>query len=245
MSRATFRFYAELNDFLPPAKRDRAFVEILQARASIKDKIESIGVPHPEVTSIVVNGRPVDFAHIVQDGDQVEVYPASIPALNTVPLRRPLPLEMRFVLDTHQGQLAAYLRMLGFDTLYRNDYHDDELARISSQEERILLTRDRGLLKRRIVVYGYYVRETDPQRQVVELLRRFKLASAISPLRRCIGCNGLLETVQKEDVLDRIEPKTRAYFEEFSACTACDQIYWKGSHYEQMRQFIEKVLAHG
>jgi uncharacterized protein with PIN domain len=151
---------------------------------------------------------------------------------------------MRFVLDTHLGQLAAYLRMLGFDTLYRNDYQDDELARISSQEERILLTRDRGLLKRRIIIYGYYVRESDPQRQVVELLRRFQLASRVRPLRRCIGCNGLLHAVHKEDVVDRIEPKTRAYFEEFSACATCNQIYWKGSHYEQMRQFIERVLDH-
>jgi uncharacterized protein with PIN domain len=152
---------------------------------------------------------------------------------------------VRFVLDTHLGQLAAYLRMLGFDTLYRNDYSDDELARISSQEQRILLTRDRGLLKRGIVVYGYYVRETDPQRQVVEILRRYQLAAATAPLRRCIRCNGLLHTVPKADVADRIAPKTHDFFEEFSICAACDQIYWKGSHYEKMRQFIESLLGQG
>ena len=247
MARAILHFHAELNDFLSRRRRDRAIEHAFEGRVSIKDMIESLGVPHTEGVAIVVNAGPVDFAYIVQDGDRVDVFPESTPALITPPLalRPPISAEPRFVLDTHLGQLAAYLRMLGFDTLYRNDYADDELARTSSQERRILLTRDRGLLKRGIVVHGYYVRETDPQRQVVEILRRYKLASAITPMRRCIRCNGLLHTVQKADVLDRIEPKTRAYFDEFSACATCDQIYWKGSHYEQMRQFIENVLAPG
>jgi uncharacterized protein with PIN domain len=148
------------------------------------------------------------------------------------------------VLDTHLGQLAAYLRMLGFDTLYRNDYPDDELARIASQEQRILLTRDRGLLKRGIIVYGYYVRETDPRRQMVEILRRYQLDGVIAPFRRCIRCNGPLRAVQKADIADRLAPKTREFYQEFSMCAACDQIYWKGSHYERMRQFIEGLLGH-
>jgi uncharacterized protein with PIN domain len=165
------------------------------------------------------------------------------PNLPLAPLRPPFPAEPRFVLDTHLGQLAAYLRMLGFDTLYRNDYPDEELARISSAEQRILLTRDRGLLKRGIVTYGRYVRATDPQRQVAEVVRHYQLAAAIVPLRRCIRCNGRLRTVPKEQIGERLAPKTREYYDEFSACEACDQIYWKGAHYERMRAFIEQVLA--
>jgi uncharacterized protein with PIN domain len=141
------------------------------------------------------------------------------------------------------GQLAAYLRMLGFDTFYRNDYSDEELAQISSEQGRILLTRDRGLLKRGIVTYGRYVRATDPQRQIAEVVRHYRLATAIAPLRRCIRCNGLLHAVRKEQISDRLAPKTREYYDEFSACEACDQIYWKGTHYQRMRAFIEQVLA--
>jgi uncharacterized protein len=245
MSQATFHFHAELNDFLAPARRGVPFAHAFEGRVSIKDMIESLGVPHTEVEAIVVGGQQVDFSYLVRDGDQVAAYPALAlpPNLPLAPLRPPLPAEPRFVLDTHLGQLAAYLRMLGFDTLYRNDYSDEELARISSVEGRILLTRDRGLLKRGIVTYGRYVRETDPQRQVVEVVRRYQLAAAIAPLRHCIRCNGLLHVVGKDQVGDRLEPKTREFYDEFSACTVCGQIYWKGSHYERMRAFIERVLG--
>jgi uncharacterized protein with PIN domain len=245
MSQATFCFHAELNDFLLPGRRAALFEHAFAGRVSIKDMIESLGVPHTEVEAILVGGRPVDFAYLVQDGDQVAVYPASTLPSNQplAPLRPPRPAEPRFVLDTHLGQLAAYLRMLGFDKLYRNDYPDEELARISSEDERILLTRDRGLLKRGIVTYGRYVRETDPQRQVAEVVRRYRLAATIAPLRRCIRCNGLLHTVHKEQISDRLAPKTREYYDEFSVCEVCDQIYWKGTHYQHMRVFIEQVLA--
>jgi uncharacterized protein len=245
MSQATFSFHAELNDFLPLGRRAAPFDHAFAGRVSIKDMIEALGVPHTEVEAILVGGQSVDFAYLVRDGDQVAVYPASAlpPNLSRVPLRPPHPAEPRFVLDTHLGQLAAYLRMLGFDTLYRNDYPDEELARISSEEGRILLTRDRGLLKRSIVTHGRYVRETDPQRQVAEVMRHYRLAAAIAPLRRCIRCNGRLHTVRKEQISDRLAPKTREYYDEFSACEVCDQIYWKGTHYQRMRAFIEQVLA--
>jgi uncharacterized protein with PIN domain len=246
MSQATFHFHAELNDFLPPGRRGVPFVHAFEGRVSIKDMVESLGVPHTEVEAIVVGGQPIDFAYLVQHGDQIAVYPAAAlpPNLPFAALRLPLPPEPRFVLDTHLGQLAAYLRMLGFDTLYRNDYSDDELARISSAEDCILLTRDRGLLKRSIVTYGRYVRATDPQRQVAEIMGRYRLAGAIAPLRRCIRCNGLLHTVSKDQISDRLEPKTREFYDEFSACQICGQIYWKGSHYERMRAFIEQVVGH-
>jgi uncharacterized protein with PIN domain/sulfur carrier protein ThiS len=245
MSRARLQFHAELNDFLPPARRQICFVHTFNGRVSVKDMIESLGVPHTEVAGILVNGVWVDFAYLVQEGDRIDVYPASAQGDTAPPtlLRPPLVGTPRFVLDTHLGQLAAYLRMLGFDTLYRNDYSDEELARLASAEGRILLTRDRGLLKRSIVTYGYYLRETDPQRQVAEVLRRFDLVPAIRPLRRCMRCNGLLRPVPKEAISARLEPKTRAYYDEFSICETCDQIYWKGSHYERMQVLIQGLVG--
>src|SRR5690554_6793227 len=193
MLRAEFRFYAILNDFLPLHRRGRPFVYTLEGRASVKDTIEALGVPHTEVDLILINGEPVGFNAIVEDGDRVSVYPP-FTALDISPLPRMRPAspdEPRFVLDQHLGRLAAYLRMLGFDTLYRNDYTDPELAAISAGEGRTLLTRDRGLLKRRVVTHGYCVRSTDPREQVAEVVRRFDLVHRIKPFRRCAHCNGV------------------------------------------------------
>jgi uncharacterized protein with PIN domain len=244
MSQATLQFHAELNDFLPRERRAGAFEHFFRGRVSIKDMIESLGVPHTEVAAIAVHGIPRDFSYLVREGDRIDVYPISL-AESIAPhvaLRPPIAGEARFILDTHLGQLASYLRMLGFDTLYRNDYADAELARIASDEQRILLTRDRGLLKRRIVTHAYYIREVDPQRQVTEVLRRYLLAGAIKPLHRCIRCNGLLHPIAKDQVADRLEPKTREHYHEFSICASCGQIYWRGSHYEKIQRFIDSVL---
>lgn len=244
MKQASFRFYAELNDFLPPPRRQVTFRHTFDGRVSVKDMIESLGAPHTEVDVILVDGRSVDFDYLVQDGDRISVYPV-FESLDVAPLVRvrPEPLrEPRFVLDTHLGKLASYLRMLGFDTRYRNDFEDAELARISSQERRILLTRDRGLLKRSVVTHGYCVRQTQPRRQLLEVLRRFDLFGAVQPFRRCIRCNGLLEPVDKAAIQHRLPPRTREYYDEFRICRACDQIYWRGSHYQRMEQFIQGVL---
>jgi uncharacterized protein len=176
MSRAEFHFHAELNDFLAPARRGAAVTYRFGGRVSIKDAIESLGVPHTEIAAIVIGATDVDFAYIVGDRDSIEVYPSPRPTAHAA-LRPPFPGRPRFVLDTHLGQLARYLRMLGFHTLYRNDYGDEELARIASQELRILLTRDRGLLKRSIVTYGRYVRATDPRLQVAEIVRHYELGA--------------------------------------------------------------------
>jgi uncharacterized protein with PIN domain len=245
MSQATFHFHTELNDFLPAARRRGPFTHSFAGRVAVKDMIEALGVPHTEVAAIVAGERAVGFAYLVRNGDRIAVYPVSATPTGVVAvvLRPPISAEPSFVLDTHLGQLAAYLRMLGFDTLYRNDYADDELARVSSAEGRILLTRDLGLLKRGIVTHGYFVRETNPQQQIAEVLRRYQITGAITPLRRCIRCNGVLQPVSKTEIEARLEPKTRAYYQEFSICTACDQIYWKGSHYERIRQFIDNVIG--
>jgi uncharacterized protein with PIN domain len=243
MKQVWFRFYAELNDFLPAVKRQVAFAHAFEGRVSIKHLIEALGVPHPEVELVLVNGRSVDFSYLVQDGDRISVYPV-FESMDITPLVRvrPEPLrEPRFVLDTHLGRLAAYLRMLGFDTVYRNDYADEELARISSQEGRILLTRDRGLLKRSEVTHGYCVRGTNPRQQMVEVLRRFDLFQAVKPFSRCMRCNGALEDVPKEAIVDRLPPLTQEYYDEFCVCSRCNRIYWQGSHYERMEKLVAWV----
>jgi uncharacterized protein with PIN domain len=244
MNRASFRFYAELNDFLPPGRRHTPFEHAFNGNPAIKDTIESLGVPHTEIDLILVNGDSVDFSHPLQAGDRISVYPIFESIDITPVLRvRPKPLRTpRFVLDTHLGRLAAYLRMLGFNTLYSNDFDDDHLAELSQEENRILLTRDRGLLKRSVVTHGYWMRETSPRRQLMEVLHRFDLSGAIVPFRRCMRCNGLLEEVSKEEVFDQLAAETRLYYEKFKRCEACAQIYWRGSHYTRMQKFINQII---
>ena len=244
MAKVVFRFHAELNDFLPPSQRQVSFTHVFKERCSIKDMIEALGVPHTEVGCIVVNAVAVDFSYIVQDSDSIDVHPIST-ATNITPvvsLRPPLPNILRFVLDVHLGKLASSLRLLGFDTLYRNDYDDEELAENSASQQRVLFTRDKGLLMRSRVTYGYYVRATNPEQQIIEVLRRFDLFGKILPFQRCIRCNGLLEPVSKESILDQLPHQTRLEIDEFHRCGACSQIYWRGSHYERMQQFINGVL---
>jgi uncharacterized protein len=243
MSELTFRFYAELNDFLPAERRAVTFAHPYPGRAAVKDVIEAIGVPHTEIDLILVNGRSVDFAYQVQPGDRISVYPVfeslDITSLNRL---RPQPLRTtRFVLDIHLGRLASHLRLLGFDSLYRNDYHDEELAHISSSQQRILLTRDLGLLKRTLVTHGYFVRATDPRRQIAEVMHRFDLFTAINPFQRCLRCNGLLQSVSKEAVTGRVPAAAQEQYQEFRLCQSCQHIYWKGSHYQRMEQFIHSI----
>ena len=241
MASASFKFYQELNYFLPSEKKETSISRKFKERASIKDAIESLGVPHPEVNSIVVNGKGVDFSYLIKDGDNISVYPVSPSNPPTVLLRHPYPHVPRFLLDVHLGKLASFLRMLGFDSLYRNDYDDEELARISAEEERILLTRDLGLLKRSLVTYGYYIRATEPETQLRELLKRYNLFDLVKPCGRCVSCNGLLQPVEKELILNRLLPQTREEIDEFKICRECDKIYWQGAHYDKIQEFIRRV----
>ncbi len=244
MSKVKFRFYAELNDFLPTNNRQVLFDHEFRGRASVKHLIESLGVPHIEVDLILINGLSVDFSYIVEAGDHISVFPVfeSID-ISPVGRLRPYPLrESKFVLDIHLGQLATYLRLIGFDTLYRNDYQDANLAKISREEKRILLTKDRGLLKRNSVTHGYCIRESDPELQLKEVIRRFDLRSSLAPFSRCLRCNGSIIPVDKATILHRLEENTRRIFDDFTTCDACNQLYWRGSHYEQMEHFLERIL---
>jgi len=245
MSSALFRFYAELNDFLHVMQRQTDFMVSFQANTTVKHLIESLGIPHTEIDLILVNGESVDFTYRVQNGDRISVYPV-FESLNIKPLtqlwKRPL-RKPRFIADTHLGRLATYLRMTGFDTLYRNDYSDSELASLSQSENRILLTRDRGLLKRNQVTHGFFVRHDEPFLQLVSVIDRFDLHNELKPFTRCLRCNNLLDTVAKENILDRLPANTAQTFVEFKICYSCDKVYWKGSHYKRMSALIKQLQS--
>ena len=244
MARAHFRFYEELNDFLPPSRRKVEFEQHFDRRASVKDMIEALGVPHPEIELILVNGEPVDFSYIVSDGDRISVYPmfetldiAPLVRLRDAPLRDP-----RFVVDCNLGRLARYLRLLGFDCLYDNGFTDEAIATISQEQQRIVLTRDRRLLHRKAISHGLFVRAEQPREQVREVLRRLDLYALSRPFSRCARCNGLLAPVDKDSIAGRLQPKTRRYYDDFLQCRDCGQLYWQGSHHERSRRLIDGFL---
>jgi uncharacterized protein len=243
--RASFRFYAELGDFLPPDLRGVTFVHEFHGRPSVKDVIESLGVPHTEVDLLLADSEPVDFSWHLRDGTRVSVYPV-FESIDVAPVTRvrPAPLRVvRFVVDGHLGRLARYLRMLGFDVSFRAEAPDEELARVAAGERRVLLTRDAGLLKRRLVTHGYRVRESSPRRQLAEVVRRLDLPRAIAPFTRCLVCNHLLEPVSKDEILPELPPRVREAQRTFSRCPCCRRIYWPGSHHCRMERLVMEVTS--
>ena len=244
-ARASFRFYAELNDHLMRDQQYRTVERDFIVPASVKDMIESFGVPHTEVDLVIVNGESSDFGRLIQNGDRVAVYPVfeSLDITPELRLRPEALREPRFVLDVHLGRLAAYLRMLGFDAVYHNRASDRELVCISTEQKRILLTRDRGLLKHSAVTHGYWVRETDSRHQAVEVVRRFDLGRSLHPFTRCLACNELLRAASKDDVCMRVPARVAEWCDEFQECGGCGRVYWRGSHYRRMRRWIEELAA--
>ena len=244
-SHAYLRFYAELNDHLPSDQQYRTLEKPFFVSGTVKDMIESLGVPHTEIDLIIANGASVDFSYLVQDGDRIAVYPM-FESVDITPVLclRPRPLrDPKFVLDVHLGRLAGYLRMLGFDALYQSCLTDPELVRISSTERRTLLTRDRGLLKHAAVTHGYWLREPDGRRQIAEIVHRFDLAGSLRPFTRCMACNGLLQAVAKEQVRHSIPARIAERHDEFCRCPGCGRVYWKGSHHDRMLRWIRDELG--
>jgi len=244
MVTAAFRFYEELNDFLAPKRRRREFAVHCAQAATTKHMIEALGVPHTEVELILVNGESADFSRLLQDGDRVAVYPR-FEAMDVTPLLRvrDYPLrETRFVADAHLGGLAHMLRMLGFDTLYDNHFDDDAIVDICEHDGRIVLTRDRELLKRRAVTHGCYVHALKSEAQLREIVERLDLARSAKPFTLCLHCNAPLRPVDKASVLDRLPPKVREHYAHFSTCDACGRVYWEGSHWRNMRRMLDGLL---
>ncbi|OBK67479.1 Mut7-C RNAse domain-containing protein [Mycolicibacterium fortuitum] len=240
----TVRAYAELNDFLEADSRGRAVRRPIQSHQTVKDVLEATGIPHTEIDLILVNGDPVSFQHRPAVGDRIAVYPmfealdiGATARLRPEPLRHP-----RFVVDVNLGRLARLLRVLGFDVWWSSDADDQTLADISLDQQRILLTRDRGLLKRRAITHGLFVHSQHPEEQTLEVLRRLDLRRRIKPFTRCVRCNGQLAPVAKEQVIDQLEPLTRRYYDEFSQCPECGRIYWAGSHFDKLSRLVDRLL---
>lgn len=246
----TIRFYEELNDFLEERKKKAVYNVKTNPGQTVKDLIESENVPHTEVDLILVNSVSVDFSYQVKENDRISVYPVfeSMDIKNATKLR-PLPLRLlpskktSFIIDVNLGKLARYLRIAGFDTLYSNSYEDSEIAEISVKEDRIVLTRDRDLLKRSIIKRGYWIRSQNAILQYHTVLERFDLKDSVAIYSRCPSCNGELQVADKKDILDRIPHKTAKYYDDFKICRECGKIYWKGSHYHNFIRMTATDMA--
>jgi hypothetical protein len=239
------RVYAELNDFLAPELRATTMRREVRPHQTVKDVIEAAGIPHTEVDLIVIDGESVGFSHRPASGDRLAVYPV-FESLDVAPIvrLRPAPLrDPRFVVDVNLGRLARLLRLLGFDVRFDPNLDDETLADISHVERRVLVTRDRGLLKRRNVTHGLFVREDRPFDQIVAVLRRLELASRLAPFTRCLRCGGALTAVDKDAVLDRLQPLTRKHYDEFHRCASCDHLYWRGSHHARLAGLVDEIRA--
>jgi uncharacterized protein len=232
MPTAQFKFHGNLNDFLSAGNKDSWITYSFDCPPAIKDAVEAIGIPHTEINEIFIDGNPVTPKHLLSANNAVEIYPFT--HLHSSP--------QNFIADVHLGKLVKLLRLLGFDTLYQNNYTDKDIVSMAKEQERIVLTRDVGLLKHKAVKRGYWLRSQIPAEQAKEVIQRFILPDLIQVFTRCLVCNGVLEEVDKEKVIERLPPNTIMYFTEFYQCTNCRKIYWKGSHYERMIQMVEAMI---
>jgi uncharacterized protein len=242
MVTASFRFYAGLNDFLSPAHRQRSVAAPCARQATSKHMIEALGVPHTEVGLLLINGEAASLERVLRDGDRLAIYPAfstlDIGALRALP---PLPEHIRFVADVHLGGLARMLRMAGYDTVYEATLHDAEIAACAAREQRIVLTRDRELLKRSEVTHGCYVRALKPVLQLQEIDGRIGLAAQARPFTLCLRCNTPLHAVDKQRVHAMLPPSVRESRHSFQQCDRCQGIFWEGSHWEKMRGTLAAI----
>ena len=232
MTQARFRFHGDLENFLKREFRHQSFPYECARAATLKNAIEALGVPHTEVGRITVNAQPVTLQRIVRAGDEIEIYPreasGSDPDL--------------FLADAHLGGLARFLRMAGFDTLHDQNFSDLEIRRIAADEQRIVLTRDRELLKCADVQRGCYVRALKAEEQLKEVATRYGLAARARPFTLCLHCNLPLEPVDKALIAGRLPEQVSQLHESFVRCRGCDRVYWPGSHYDRMRAVLSRAL---
>jgi uncharacterized protein len=236
------RIFGALNDFIAPERRHLTMVHTVKGRPSVKDTIEALGVPHPEVGAIFAGKSPVNLSYQLQEGDSIRVYPLGrwLRGARQKILRPTLRGQPRFVLDSHLGKLSHHLRLLGFDTIYQKIFPDSEIVRVGVQERRIILTRDIGLLKNRRIIHAAWIRSADPQGQLKEVITKFQLARRICPLTLCLECNGKIRRVAKKKIATQLPPFTKLYYKRFYLCRSCKKIYWQGAHYQQLTKIIRK-----
>ncbi|HVN49135.1 MAG TPA: Mut7-C RNAse domain-containing protein [Bacteroidota bacterium] len=234
------RWYGELNDHLPLEQQYSHIVHHLERRITVGEFVSRFDIPVDSIDLVLVNGTSVDLEYFLNDRDTIAVFPvfesfdiSSLEKIHEHPLRRP-----KFVLDVHLGKLANHLRMLGFDTLYRNDYTDDLLCQISLREHRTLLSKDRSLIETKSLTHAYFVKNKNPRLQLLEVLNRFQLLSLASPFTRCIECNTILQPIEMKQILFRLPAPVKEWCTEYQWCSVCDRIYWKGTHFKKMQEFI-------
>jgi len=246
LTQAQFRFYGVLKRFLNPDFRVRTFTHTVKGHPSIKDTLEALGVPHTEINHILVDQRPVDFSYQLMGKEKIRVYPlGDIPRQKVTCLNPMPPRPVRFVIDSHLGRLVRHLRMLGFDCLYKTVFPDREIIDLGGREQRVILTRDIGLLKNKRVHYGCFLYSTDPIKQVAQVLSRYRLACRLHPFTLCLECNGRIQPVAKHKILGHLPPMVREYYRRFYVCTSCKKIYWKGTHYDKMMKLVAKFKKQG
>ena len=246
-SEASFRFYSYLKDLVsekfPGGTVDYRF----NGDPAVKDAIEAIGIPHTEVDVILANGKSVTFEYRLNESDHIQVFPPGIdfPDKNLNHLSSNPKGPVSFIADVHLGSLARRLRLLGFDTIYQNDIDDHELIDRGILENRVILTKDRGLLKHKRVIKSYLVRNLKLNLQVLEVCKRFELYHQIHLFARCMVCNNSLEFVSKHQIAYRLEPRTKKHFDQFHLCKGCQRVYWKGSHFSQINKWVNDLLRYG
>ena len=237
------RFYEELNDYLPIEKQKKDIFLTTSPHQTIQALILACGIPDAEVDLVLVNGRSVPFSYVVKHLDRISVYPKfeSFDISAETKLRKKPLRDLRFILDVHLGKLAKYMRMLGFDSLYQNDYTDNQIIMISKKTGRVILTRDKALLKSKAVSRGYLLKNTEINSQIKEVVDRFQLLSLAKPFSLCLSCNLPVKRVEKESLKETLPPLIYSQFTEFSKCPGCGKIFWKGSHYSAMKRFIQAL----
>jgi hypothetical protein len=232
-------FHGDLGLFLKRSARAQSLERKLKERTSIKDIIESCGVPHPEVDVIRCDNKAINFSHVIEKNSDIDVYPVGITNIQGLTMHLQVRAASRFVADVHLGRLTHNLRLLGLDVVAPHPADDRQLLEVMQQEERALLTRDRRLLMHSVVRTGFHPRSQDPNEQTVEVLRRFNLSNQLAPFTRCLHCNQLLQSVSKAEINEQLEPLTRKYYDEFRRCRGCGRIYWRGSHFDKLLHRIE------
>lgn len=243
MPEAVFRFYEELNDFLPARLRKRDLRRRFVGSPTVKDVIEGIGIPHTEIDLILVDGSSVDFDRRLDGGERVAVYPVferidiePVLRLRPAPLRQP-----KFLCDVHLARLTRYLRMTGIDSEIPHETDDAEIVEQSLEEGSTVLTRDRGLLRRARLERGYWVRSSRPRDQLLEVIRAFQLEGHIRPFTRCMVCNAPVSAVEADAVADRLPCRVRTSQRDFRRCIGCGRIYWEGSHFRRMTLLLARL----
>jgi len=239
-----FRFYAELNDFLPKCRRQKSFTKSFKTPITVAETIVSLGIPFSEIDLVLVNGESAKLSHSLKENDRISVYPTfeSMDISSNTKVRVEALRVTKFILDCHLGKLSKYLRMLGFDTLYSNNFEDDEIIDIASKQQRIILTRDKLLLSSKKVTHGYFVRAIEKHEQLIEVVKKFDLYSQFRSFTRCMTCNACLCKIEKEEVINKIDSETIRVFNEFFYCKDCDKVFWKGSHFKKMEAYIRELV---